>query len=121
MANEVASRYRARPRDELLRLLKEQDTFELVAPSGTHYQLEVEAVWDDRRGRDLRVFVEIDDGGQSAFRPLVVDFMSPRMGGLWAKTESPLASSCLLRSICSLSDRELFTVLRVQLVNQALA
>ena len=75
IANEVASRYRARPRDELLRLLKKQDTFEAVGPSGTRYQLEVEAVWDDRKGNNLRVFVEIDDGGPSAFHPLVTDFI----------------------------------------------
>lgn len=75
MANEVAARYRAHPREELLRLLKEQDNFELVAPSGTRYQVEVEAVWDDRKGNNLRVFVEIDDGSLSAFHPLTTDFI----------------------------------------------
>jgi hypothetical protein len=75
IANQVAIRYRGRSRDELLRLLKEQDAFEEVAPSGTRYQLEVHAVWDDRKGNDLRVFVEIDDGGRSAFHPLAVDFI----------------------------------------------
>ena len=40
---------------ELQRLLKEQDLLEVRGPSGTSYQLEVEAVWDDRPGGNLRV------------------------------------------------------------------
>ena len=75
VANEVASRYRARSRDELLRYLKEQDVFEIVAPSGNRYQIEVQAFWDDREGNDLRVRIAVDDLGFSAFHPLVVDFI----------------------------------------------
>jgi len=75
VANEVASRYRSRPRDELLRYLKEQDVFEVVASSGTRYQVEVQAFWDDRKGNDLRVRVAVDDFGWSSFHPLVVDFI----------------------------------------------
>ena len=75
VGNEVASRYRARPREELLRYLKEQDVFEVVAPSGTRYQIEVQAFWDDRRGKDLRVRIGVDDFGPSAYDPLVVDFI----------------------------------------------
>ena len=80
IANEVASRYRARPRDELLRYLKEQDVFEEVAPSGNRYQIEVQAFWDDRKGNDLRVRIAIDDFGCSAFHPLIVDFIVARDG-----------------------------------------
>ena len=69
VANEVASRYRSRPRDELLRYLKEQDVFEVVAPSGTRYQIEVQAFWDDGKGKDLRVRIAVDDFGTSAFQP----------------------------------------------------
>ena len=75
VANEVASRYRSRPRDELLRYLKEQDVVEVVASSGTRYQIEVQAFWDDRTGNDLRVRIAVDDFGPSAFHPLVVDFI----------------------------------------------
>lgn len=75
-ADGVATRYRARPREELLRLLKEQDNFEVVASSNNRYQVEVMAVWDDRRDKDLRVFISVDDGaGISAFLPLTVDFI----------------------------------------------
>jgi hypothetical protein len=75
LANEVASRYRERSRDDLTLLLDKQDTFEATAPSGKRYQIEVMAVWDDRKGNNLRVFVAIDDGGLSAYSPLTVDFI----------------------------------------------
>jgi hypothetical protein len=75
VADEVAARYRARPRSELLRFLDAQDTFEHIAPSGNRFQIEVMAVWDDRKGENLRVFVSVDDGGLSVFSPLTVDFI----------------------------------------------
>jgi len=75
VANEVTSRYGSRPRDELLRYLKEQDVFEMVTSSGTRCQIEVQAFWDDRKGNDLRVRIAVDDFGPSAFHPLVVDFI----------------------------------------------
>jgi hypothetical protein len=76
IANEVASRYRARPREELLRYIDDQDDFEVVAPSGNRYQVEVSAVWDDRKGDDVRVFISVDDGTLlAAIAPLTVDFI----------------------------------------------
>ena len=76
IANEVASRYRARPREELLRYIDDQDDFEVVAPSGNRYQIEVSAVWDDRKGNDLRVFISVDDSTfWAAVTPLTVDFV----------------------------------------------
>jgi hypothetical protein len=76
IANEVASRYRARPRKELLRCIDDRDDFEVVAPSGNRYQIEVSAVWDDRKGNDLRVFISVDDGTfLAAIAPLTVDFI----------------------------------------------
>jgi hypothetical protein len=75
VATEVASRYRTHARDDLLRLLDEQDTFELVAPSGKRYQAEIEAVWDDSKGNNLRVVIEVDDGAFSAFSPLTECFI----------------------------------------------
>ncbi len=68
-------RYRARSYQELQRLLKEHDHLEVRGPSGVSYQLEVEAVWDDRPGRNLRVFGHIDDGGLRAVAPLTEDFI----------------------------------------------
>ena len=48
---------------------------EVVGPSGTVYQLEVTAFWDDKKARNLRVIVTIDDGGWRAFVPLTTDFI----------------------------------------------
>ena len=49
---------------------------EVIAPSGQAYQIEVEALWDERPDSDLRVIAAIDDGSlRSATLPLVQDFM----------------------------------------------
>jgi hypothetical protein len=55
--------YRSRPYRELLALLDEPQVAELVGPSGTTYQVEVEVFWDDRPGGDIRVRGSVDDGG----------------------------------------------------------
>jgi len=68
-------RYRAMTYQELQRLLKEQDLLEVRGPSGASYQLEVEAIWDDRPGGNLRVFGHIDDRGLRALAPLTEDFI----------------------------------------------
>jgi hypothetical protein len=47
----------------------------VAGPSRTIYQLEVQAFWDDKRSRHLRVLVSSDDGGWSAFAPLCDDFI----------------------------------------------
>jgi hypothetical protein len=48
---------------------------DVLAPSGVRYQLEVQGVWDDREGGNLRVIVSVDDGGLRAFAPLSADFI----------------------------------------------
>ncbi len=67
--------YRKRSYEELLYLLDTQDTEEFKASSGTVYQLEFQAVWDDKKGGNLRVMGAIDDGGFRAFVPLTDDFI----------------------------------------------
>lgn len=42
--------------------------------SGKEYHLKTYAIWDSRPGGDLRVWVDIDDGGWRSFSPLVVTF-----------------------------------------------
>jgi len=79
---EELRRYRAMSHQELQRLLKEQDHFEVRGASGASYQLEVEAVWDDRPGENLRVFGHIDDRGLRAFAPLTEDFIMAPDGSL---------------------------------------
>lgn len=54
---------------------------ETIGPSGTWYQLEIQAFWDrGRRAGDLRVLVSIDDGGRRAYSPLTVGFIMRRDG-----------------------------------------
>jgi len=67
--------YRKRSYDDLLYLLYTQDTEEIKASSGVVYQLEFQAVWDDKEGGNLRVMGAIDDGGFRAFVPLSDDFI----------------------------------------------
>jgi hypothetical protein len=67
--------YRGRSYRELLRLLEVQDTREVSGPGGTLYQLEFQALWDDRGKGHLRVMGAIDDGGWRVFLPLTDDFI----------------------------------------------
>ncbi|HSJ72522.1 MAG TPA: hypothetical protein VLA29_12860 [Acidimicrobiia bacterium] len=48
---------------------------EAFGRSGTAYQIEIDALWDSGEPGDIRVLVAIDDGGWSAFSPLVVNFI----------------------------------------------
>lgn len=59
---------------DLLRFM-EPEGLEVAGPSGATYQLEVEAFWDDKRSKHLRVLASIDDGRWSAFHPLTDDFI----------------------------------------------
>jgi hypothetical protein len=49
------------------------ETLEIAAKSGKRYQLEIQAFWDDKREKNIRVMVSIDDGGWLAFFPLSSD------------------------------------------------
>jgi hypothetical protein len=44
-------------------------------PSGCQYQLEIQAFWDDKAARTVRVALGIDDGGWRAFIPLTTSFI----------------------------------------------
>jgi hypothetical protein len=75
LATEVQN-LRTRPYFELIRrLLDEQETFEVTAASGVRYQVELDAFWDDKRAKNLRVIGAIDDGGRSSYLPLTDDFI----------------------------------------------
>jgi hypothetical protein len=51
--------------------------------SGTEYQVEIQAMWDGKRGGTIRVFVSVDDGGLvSSFLPLCGSFIISPDGGL---------------------------------------
>ena len=66
---------RAKSRVELERLIGAPDAYEVQGKSGKTYQMEKQAFWDDKKGRDLRVLVSIDDGGWRAFFPTTESFI----------------------------------------------
>ena len=49
---------------------------EVVGPSGTEYQIEIQIRWDNRPGGDVRVMGTIDDGTfRGAFKPVCEDLL----------------------------------------------
>lgn len=62
--------------DELkTRYLSDVEDVTILGDNGVAYQVEVQALWDDRRRRHIRVLVGIDDGGLRAFMPLTDSFI----------------------------------------------
>jgi hypothetical protein len=59
---------------DLRKELGQTHHFEVTGESGTQYQVEVEAFWDDRPEGAIRVIASIDDGGWRSFVPLTADF-----------------------------------------------
>jgi len=54
------------------------DAYEVTGASGAHYQIEVEAFWDDprRKGGNVRVMASIDDGnGWRSIAPMTTSFI----------------------------------------------
>ena len=75
VVTEQLRRYRTLTYEELCRLLNEQDCFAIRGPSGVSYQIEIEAMWDDKPHGNLRVVGHVDDGGLRGFVPLTEDFV----------------------------------------------
>lgn len=73
------STFRAKTYLELKEIIEAQPfTKEITSETGTKYQIEIMAHWDDKPNEDIRVHGCIDDMGWRAFFPLVSDFiMSP--------------------------------------------
>ena len=71
------AKYRAKDYGQLAALVGNPQTREVTAPSGTRYQLEVQALWDDpaRPNGVLRIAGAIDDGGVRAYAPLTDAFL----------------------------------------------
>ena len=74
LQKEIEAR-RAASYAELAELLDEPATIERRGESGVTYQLEVQVLWDDRPGGNLRVLVSIDDGGWRSLVPVSDDFI----------------------------------------------
>ena len=77
---EHLEQYRKRSHSELTQIINEPENFTVMGDSGTKYQLEIEAVWDDESAKDLRLMGSIDDGGWRAFCPLSDDFIMRKDG-----------------------------------------
>jgi hypothetical protein len=73
------AKLRARSYDDLLGLMDNPEDYWVTGPSGTRYGVEVNVLWEDGTRGDgtIRVLAAIDDGGPSARRPLVSDFIRP--------------------------------------------
>jgi hypothetical protein len=70
-----SAKYRAKNYGDLVALLRHQDTYEIIGPSETVYQLELQAFWDDKATGVLRVRTAIDDRGIRAYVPMIEDFL----------------------------------------------
>ena len=57
--------------DELAARIGDDEQCEVIGPSGTEYQIEVQFLWDGPPDGNIRVFGGIDDGKLlTAFRPV---------------------------------------------------
>jgi hypothetical protein len=67
--------WRRRSYDELVSSIGKQTCLEVLAPSGTGYQLEIETVWDGKHGGNVRVLGAVVDCSMRALMPLTEDFI----------------------------------------------
>ena len=67
--------YRKMSYAELSAMIGDEEFPEVVGPSGTKYQIEIQIRWDHKPGADVRVMGTIDDGGLRAFMPLCSDLI----------------------------------------------
>ena len=79
LKSEIAA-WRAKSYTELSIHVGESRHVDRVGQSGTHYQLEMEVMWDHKADRDIRVIGSIDDGGWRAFAPLTESFILSEAG-----------------------------------------
>ncbi|MFC1737979.1 hypothetical protein ACFL1G_02895 [Planctomycetota bacterium] len=79
--------YRSKPFDELVKLIDETKTYEITGASGTEYQVDIYALWDDKKKEHLRVCGSIDDGWR-AYSPLGGDFIISPSGDFIGENKS---------------------------------
>ncbi|MEX0612433.1 MAG: hypothetical protein WD738_14340 [Pirellulales bacterium] len=63
-------KYRRYRYEVLCTMIGDSQDFEVIAASGTSYQLEIDVFWDDKPAGAIRILASIDDGGWRAFCPL---------------------------------------------------
>jgi hypothetical protein len=75
--------YRGEGYKALQRLLAEADIFEIQGPSGAAYRIQIEAVWDDRPGGNLRVLGLLEDAEDPGpFGPVTDEFTITSTGAI---------------------------------------
>ena len=66
--------YRKRPYSELVEMIDTDPiAYKVNGPSGTSYQIEIAASWDDKPNGNIRVIGAIADHGLKAFAPMLFD------------------------------------------------
>ncbi len=59
----------------LVAMMKDVRRRETIAEDGKTYFIEMNVLWDSRKGQDIRVVVAVDDGGVRASVPITGDFI----------------------------------------------
>ncbi len=71
LLNAQLDQYRKMSYAELAAKIGHEEFPEVVGPSGTEYQIEIQVRWDHKPGGDVRVMGSIDDGTfRGAFKPV---------------------------------------------------
>ena len=73
-------KYRSQQYEELIKIINESIAYEITTSGGICYQIEIQAFWDNKPNRNIRVMGSIDDGGIRAFVPLCDDFIKSPSG-----------------------------------------
>jgi hypothetical protein len=72
--------FRKKPFIELTNMVDAEPYAKTVtSKNGKAYQIEIQAIWDDKPDGNIRVLGSIDDGGIRAFFPLTEDFIKSPM------------------------------------------
>ncbi len=71
LVEQELAKFRGEDYADLVRRIRSGSVdYEVSAPSGKTYQVEVQFLWDSQPGGDIRVMGSIDDSGWRAFVPL---------------------------------------------------
>ncbi len=73
---EQLKKFRSKSYEALLRMIEcEPITYKILSSKGIKYQIEIQALWDDKANENIRVIGSIDDGGIRSIFPLSKDFL----------------------------------------------
>jgi hypothetical protein len=68
-------RYQSWSYQDLKAFIGQIESYQAYGELGVQYQIEIQVLWDDAPGRNIRVLGSIDDGGLRAFVPICLDFI----------------------------------------------